>query len=173
MTIFQSLIRKEALHIIRDRRTMIITLIMPLVLLLLFGFAISTEINNVRVVAVIDRYTPQTRDIVEKLRTNEYFTFEGTVAETDVADMMRRGDTDAGKKKNFCGSNLRPGSRDPRYRIYGRIHICRDSTDASHCSLHCSGRSGILRMDPALFCLQEDSGKRDKKDYAADRREIR
>ena len=90
MTIFQSLIRKEALHIIRDRRTMIITLIMPLVLLLLFGFAISTEINNVRVVAVIDRYTPQTRDIVEKLRTNEYFTFEGTVAETDVADMMRR-----------------------------------------------------------------------------------
>lgn len=95
MTIFQSLIRKEELHIIRDRRTMIITLIMPLVLLLLFGFAISTEINNVRVVAVIDRYTPQTRDIVEKLRTNEYFTFEGTVAETDVADMMRRGDTDA------------------------------------------------------------------------------
>lgn len=55
----------------------------------------------------------------------------------------------------------------------GRLHICRDSTDASHCSLHCSGRSGILRMDPALFCLQEDSGKRDKKDYAADRREIR
>lgn len=38
MAIIKALIKKEAIHIVRDRRTMIITLLMPLVLLLLFGF---------------------------------------------------------------------------------------------------------------------------------------
>lgn len=95
MTIFQSLIKKEALHIVRDRRTMIITLIIPLALLLLFGFAISTEVNSIRVVAVVDRHTPQTREIIEKLRANEYFTFMGIVADNDVNPMLRRGETDA------------------------------------------------------------------------------
>ena len=95
MTIFQSLIKKEALHIMRDRRTMVITLVMPLVLLLLFGFAISTEVNDVRVVAVVDRYTQQTREIIERLSANEYITFKGLVSDRDVDGMMRRGQTDA------------------------------------------------------------------------------
>ena len=95
MTIFQSLIKKEALHIMRDRRTMVITLVMPLVLLLLFGFAISTEVNDVRVVAVVDRHTQQTREILERLAANEYITFQGLVNDRDVDGMMRRGQTDA------------------------------------------------------------------------------
>lgn len=64
MSTIKSLIKKETLHILRDRRTMVITLVMPLVLLLLFGFAISIEVNNVRVAVVLDRHTPQTRDII-------------------------------------------------------------------------------------------------------------
>lgn len=95
MAIFNSLIRKEALHIIRDRRTMVITLIMPLVLLLLFGFAISTEVNNVRIAAVVDRHTDETRDIIERLCVNEYFSFEGLAAHRDIDSLMRCGRTDA------------------------------------------------------------------------------
>lgn len=95
MTIFQSLIKKEALHIVRDRRTMIITLVMPLVLLLLFGFAISMEINDVRVTVVVDRHTPQTREIVARMQADDYFTFTGIVSEREAEDMLRRGDTDA------------------------------------------------------------------------------
>ena len=44
---FGSFVRKEMLHILRDRRTMLIVLLMPVVQMLLFGFAISTEVNNV------------------------------------------------------------------------------------------------------------------------------
>ena len=43
------MIRKEALHLLRDFRTLTIVLIMPLVLLLLFGFAISTEVNDIKI----------------------------------------------------------------------------------------------------------------------------
>lgn len=95
MTIFQSLIKKEALHIVRDRRTMIITLVMPLVLLLLFGFAISMEINDVRVAVVVDRHTPQTREIVARMQADDYFTFTGIMSEREAEDMLRRGETDA------------------------------------------------------------------------------
>lgn len=95
MAIFLSLIKKEAIHIIRDTRTMVITLFMPLVLLLLFGFAISTEVNNVRVVAVVDRHTDQTRDLLERLSVNSYFDFQGLISENDVDNLLRAGKTDA------------------------------------------------------------------------------
>ena len=95
MAIFQSLVRKEALHIVRDTRTMVITLLMPIVLLLLFGFAISTEVNDVRVVTVVDRHTDETRDILQRLRVNEYFTFQGLAAPEDVDALLRSGKTDA------------------------------------------------------------------------------
>ena len=57
MSIFQSLIKKEVLHLLRDFRTVTVVLVMPVVLLLLFGFAISTEVNNVKVVAVVEQHT--------------------------------------------------------------------------------------------------------------------
>ncbi|MDE6303239.1 MAG: ABC transporter permease [Paramuribaculum sp.] len=95
MAIFQSLVKKEAIHIIRDKRTMVITLLMPLVLLLLFGFAISTEVNDVRVVAVVDRHTDQTRELLEQLGVNSYFNFQGLTSENEIENLLRAGKTDA------------------------------------------------------------------------------
>ena len=95
MTIFQALIKKETLHLLRDRRTLLIVLVMPIVLLLLFGFAISTEVNNVRMVAVVDQHSDETRGLLMKFQTNSYFTFQGIVPFGDVEPMMKRGETDA------------------------------------------------------------------------------
>ena len=95
MNILGSLIKKEAIHITRDRRTMLITLIMPLVLLLLFGFAISTEVNDVRVAVAVDKHTDTTRDIIQALDVNSYFTFEGMTGASDVESLLRQGKIDA------------------------------------------------------------------------------
>ncbi|MDE6337616.1 MAG: ABC transporter permease, partial [Muribaculaceae bacterium] len=95
MAIFQSLVKKEALHVVRDTRTMLITLLMPLVLLLLFGFAISTEVNDVRIVAVVDQHTDETRDILQRFRVNEYFNFQGLTSAGEVERLLRSGETDA------------------------------------------------------------------------------
>lgn len=94
MGMLRSLIKKETLHIVRDKRTMLITLLMPLILLLLFGFAISTEVNDVRIVAVVDSHTDRTRQILEKFRVNDYFTFQGLAAACDVESLLRTGKTD-------------------------------------------------------------------------------
>lgn len=94
MATLPSLIKKETLHIVRDKRTMFITLLMPLVLLLLFGFAISTEVNNVRLVAVVDRHTESTREMLERFKVNDYFTFQGLTSADNVDDLLRTGKTD-------------------------------------------------------------------------------
>lgn len=95
MGIFKSLLKKEALHVVRDTRTMVITLLIPLVLLLLFGFAISTEVNNVRVVAVVDNYCEETLEILERLEVNGYFDFEGICNSGEVDEILRKGSADA------------------------------------------------------------------------------
>ena len=95
MNIFQSLIKKEVLHLLRDFRTVTVVLVMPVVLLLLFGFAISTEVNNVRMVAVVEQHTDETRQVIDRFRANPYFTFQGIVPYNDVEDLLRKGRTDA------------------------------------------------------------------------------
>ena len=95
MTIFRSLIKKEVLHLVRDFRTVTVVLLMPVVLLLLFGFAISTEVNNVRVVAVVERHTDEIRRILDRFRNNSYFTFEGIVPYHEVESILRKGRADA------------------------------------------------------------------------------
>ena len=95
MSIFQSLIKKEVLHLMRDFRTVTVVLLMPVVLLLLFGFAISTEVNNVRVAAVVEQHTDETKQIIDRLRNNSYFTFEGIVPYHEVESILRKGRADA------------------------------------------------------------------------------
>ena len=51
---FGIFIQKELYHIFRDRRTLLILLGMPVVLVLLFGFAITNEIDNARI-AILDQ----------------------------------------------------------------------------------------------------------------------
>ena len=79
----------------RDFRTVTVVLLMPVVLLLLFGFAISTEVNNVRVAAVVEQHTDETKQIIDRLRNNSYFTFEGIVPYYEVENILRKGRADA------------------------------------------------------------------------------
>lgn len=70
---FISFVIKETRHILRDKRTMLILFGMPVVMMLLFGFAISTDVRNVRTIVVMSSVDHQTQRMVEKLNANEYF----------------------------------------------------------------------------------------------------
>lgn len=92
MKVFFSFVHKECLHILRDMRTMLIVLLMPVVLVLLFGFAITTEIKNIDVMVVIDRMTPEVRSDINALENNPYVTFKGAIQEREIDAVLRRGD---------------------------------------------------------------------------------
>ena len=87
---FISFVIKEAKHIVRDKRTMLILFGMPTVLMLLFGFAISTDVRNVRTIVVTSQIDNQTRAAVERLGASEYFTITATVATPREAELMIR-----------------------------------------------------------------------------------
>ncbi len=70
---FLSFVKKEFLHIFRDPRTMLITLGMPVVQIILFGFAITTEVKNVSVAVFDPSNDISTKRIVNQLQASEYF----------------------------------------------------------------------------------------------------
>lgn len=88
---FGSFVRKESLHILRDKRTMLVVMLIPVVLTVLFGFAISTEVNNINVAVVASERTVGVRDAVERLSQNEYFTFKGYISQDEADSYLRSG----------------------------------------------------------------------------------
>ena len=70
---FWSFIIKETQHIMRDRRTMMILFGMPIILMLIFGFAISTDVRNVRTVVIMSQIDHQTQRMINALDESEYF----------------------------------------------------------------------------------------------------
>lgn len=75
---FFSFTRKEFLHILRDGRTMLILLVMPIVLICLFGFAISTEVKDTRVVVIDGMRSPESRQLIGAIDANPYFRVVAT-----------------------------------------------------------------------------------------------
>jgi ABC-2 type transport system permease protein len=92
---FLSFVKKESLHILRDVRTMMIVLLIPVVLMILFGFAISTEVNNLNVAIVAPNRTEGVRQVVDRLANNPYFTVVGYDSSIDIDAALRSGKADA------------------------------------------------------------------------------
>ena len=88
---FISFVIKEAKHILRDKRTMLILFGMPLVLMLIFGFAITTDVKNVRTVVVTSSMDHLTLQAVDRLAASEYFTITQVVATPRDAERVIRG----------------------------------------------------------------------------------
>ncbi len=93
---FGAFVLKEFRHILRDWRTLMMILGMPILLILLFGFAISTEIKNVNVGVVINEDDVFITDLVTKIDQSKYFTVRDRYFSEEEADRaMRRNDVDA------------------------------------------------------------------------------
>lgn len=87
---FLSFILKEAKHILRDRRTMLMLFALPLVMMLLFGFAVTNDVKNVRTLVVTSTLTPATAVATERLAQSEYFQLVGTVSTPAEAERSMR-----------------------------------------------------------------------------------
>lgn len=87
---FVSFVIKEARHIVRDKRTMLILFGMPVVMMLLFGFAISTDVRNVRTVVVTSSVDHQTQSMIAALGTSEYFNIVANASTPEEAERQIR-----------------------------------------------------------------------------------
>lgn len=65
--------RKEFYHLMRDVRSLFLAFVIPLVLILLFGYALSLDVEHIRTVVVDHDRTGTSRDLVERLDATIYF----------------------------------------------------------------------------------------------------
>jgi ABC-2 type transport system permease protein len=76
-------IKKEFHHILRDTRSMLVLIGLPIVQLLIFGFAITTEVRNANI-AILDNSKDEiTQDIVTKIESSQYFDIDRTISSSD------------------------------------------------------------------------------------------
>lgn len=88
MNQFISFVIKETKHIVRDRRTMLILFGMPVVMMLIFGFAITTDVRNVKVTVVTAVMNPRIQQVVQRIDASEYFVVTQTVSNTQEAKQL-------------------------------------------------------------------------------------
>lgn len=87
---FFSFIIKETKHIIRDKRTMLMLFGMPIVMMLLFGFAVTNDVRNVRIIIVMSNADNATQQVADRLAASEYFTITKVVATPNEAEKAIR-----------------------------------------------------------------------------------
>jgi len=92
-----SIIRKEFIHILRDPRSLAIMFIIPIVQLILLGYAATTDIRRLNTAVYDADRTTQSRQLIEAYRASDYFRIAYNVgSEREIADLLDRGAVRAG-----------------------------------------------------------------------------
>ncbi|WP_462431935.1 ABC transporter permease [Bacteroides nordii] len=128
---FFAFVRKEFYHIFRDRRTMLILLGMPVVQIILFGFAISTEVKNVRVVVLDPSNDVMTRRIVDRIGASELHSPE------ELEAIFREGDAD-------LAIVFSTRFADGIYTGDSQIQLVADATDPNMATTRTNYAAGII-----------------------------
>jgi ABC-2 type transport system permease protein len=89
---FIGFVTKEFYHIFRDKRTMFILFGMPMVQIMLFGFAITNEVNNVNIAIFDQSKDRETQQIINKISASKYFKIESQIThEAQIERVFRTG----------------------------------------------------------------------------------
>jgi len=92
---FLSFVQKEFYHILRDKRTLLILLGMPVVQIILFGFAISTEVRNARLAVFDPSNDVATQRIINQFDANRYFSLSMRLDNSEnIDDVFRKNKAD-------------------------------------------------------------------------------
>jgi len=93
----RSLMRKEFNQIRRDRRLALSLVLPPTLQLLLFGFALSANVTNLRLGIVDDSKTPESRELIATLSESKSFRLAGYYfSSNELGDAISHGNLDAG-----------------------------------------------------------------------------
>ena len=121
---FIGFIKKEFYHIFRDKRSLFILFGMPIAQILLFGFAITNEINNVDIAVLDHSKDATTTEIINKIGSSKYFSIDEFLDnESEIESIFKKGKVKAvlNFEQNF-GSNFIKENK-------ATVQIITDATD--------------------------------------------
>ena len=108
---FRALIKKELTHMVRDPRTLIFIFIMPILQLVLLGYANNSDVKNVPTVIFNQDNSQASRSLLDSFQATDYFSFDYTVySQTEVNTLIAGGKAKVGIviPPNY-GNNLASG----------------------------------------------------------------
>jgi ABC-2 type transport system permease protein len=76
---FLLFVRKEFLHVLRDRKTLMVLFGIPVALVLLFGFALSNEIKDTKIIVVDYAHDAASQQLTAKIQASNYFDIEKNI----------------------------------------------------------------------------------------------
>jgi ABC-2 type transport system permease protein len=85
---FLSFVKKEFFHIFRDKRTMIILLGMPIIQIIIFGFALTNEVKNSKVAILDPSNDVATTSLISQLDASRYFEVDQMIHSTNEIDQI-------------------------------------------------------------------------------------
>ena len=89
---FFTVIWKEFLHIKRDPPSIVMSIMMPILFTLVFGYAVTTDVNHVPMALLDNDHTVASRALTEKFLNADYFVLQATVNnQHDIEQLMDRG----------------------------------------------------------------------------------
>ena len=89
---FTSFIIKEFYHILRDRKTMLILLAMPIVQIIIFGFALTNEVKNAKFAVLDQSHSTASGKLIRQIEASNYFEQSKVLhSYTDIETAFRKG----------------------------------------------------------------------------------
>jgi len=116
----RALVRKEFYQIVRDPSTIMIGIAMPIMMILLFGYALSLDVKSVPVAVVIEDTSPAAAELVAGFRLSSYFKTEVSTSMATAEELMleRKVDGIVRIRQDFS-RNLSLGKADVQVLAYG------------------------------------------------------
>jgi len=87
-----SFVRKEFYHVLRDKKVLLILFGMPIVQVLLFGFVLSNEVKDTRIIVIDGARDEASRQLISKLEASRYFQVDNISSnESEIEPTFRQG----------------------------------------------------------------------------------
>jgi ABC-2 type transport system permease protein len=91
----RALIVKESRQVVRDPSSIAIGIVLPLLLILLFGYGLSLDVRNVPVAVVLENSSPPARELAARFELSHYFAPQLVTSMQRAEELMRERKVDA------------------------------------------------------------------------------
>lgn len=156
VNILKSFIAKEFRQILRDNRMKMMLFGAPVLMLVIFGYAVNTDVVNIRMAVLDSSRSSESRSFVEKFTSSGYFLYTAAVESPDNgAELLDRGDVDIfiNIPYNFT-ENLKRGKQSQVQIIVDGSDSSRSSVILAYISQITSDYSGRFLEDKVMISMR-------------------
>jgi ABC-2 type transport system permease protein len=150
----RAMARKEFLHIVRDPRSLLMALALPLLMILLFGYALTLDVDRIPTIIFDRDGTPESRELISRFQGSRYFQILGTANSYEAIER--------GIDKSECMLGVVIPEDFARNLLSGRdaqVQLLLDGSDSNTASI-AQGYAGALVQSYTLDLRSEAQNRR-------------